>query len=496
MKTKLKKTVERIRTTLGSSPIELLLAFVFCVLSIGYTRDRTLPVEGMLAYFPVFFLIANRLNQLTATTNKRVFYFCSPLLCLPFIGCHDLFSSPAYPVSLVVAQLAYFIHWKQADNHVFMGNVLRYLLALGSALLLTVVAWVLAVSIFFSIQSIFETKHAYEHDALAHLASGAFLFLLPVLFLVLHNKKTTTIQADKLFDLLFHSVLTPALLVYAAILYGYFAKIVITWSLPKGKVSVIVIAFAVALFVLKGFQPFLARKSCHWIYRYASIVVLPTLLIYWIGTCYRINQYGFTELRVYLVVIGLILTLTALLFLSERYGRYLYLASATAFLLSVVTYIPGINAKQIEACSQQKRAASGEVADDPETDPSSHISIEAKQAIGIEGYKEMARLHGVKEAGGVWFDCPREGEHSDTFYVYNADDRLLYKGSAQAFVDKQLNKHHIALGDTIPTAIYTELVRFETDSMLLLFNHISLSRESKEKPYKVIYLDPAYYLSK
>lgn len=122
---------------------------------------------------------------------------------------------------------------------------------------------------------------------------------------------------NKLFDVLLNYVLSPALLIYAVILYLYFVKVAVLWSLPKGAVAYIVVSFISATFILKSCQPFLERRYYDWFYRYSGWAVLPALVMYWVGTFYRINQYGYTEARVYLVVVGAILTGTVLLFFSD-----------------------------------------------------------------------------------------------------------------------------------------------------------------------------------
>ena len=151
---------------------------------------------------------------------------------------------------------------------------------------------------------------------------------MPLLFLLFNQEKEaeTGKTFDRLFDTLLNYVLSPALLAYAVILYLYLLKILVLWSLPKGGVAYIVTFFVSALFLFKGCQPFLKKRYYDWLYRHASGVAFPTMLLYWVGACYRIHQYGYTEARVYLVVAGVILTGMVLLFFTRRTGRYWYVA--------------------------------------------------------------------------------------------------------------------------------------------------------------------------
>ena len=95
---------------------------------------------------------------------------------------------------------------------------------------------------------------------------------------------------SKLFDVLLNYVLSPALLIYAVILYLYFIKIAVLWSLPKGAVASIVVSFTAAAFILKGCQVFLTRRYYDWFYDHASLAVFPALVMFWIGTLYRIYR--------------------------------------------------------------------------------------------------------------------------------------------------------------------------------------------------------------
>ena len=149
---------------------------------------------------------------------------------------------------------------------------------------------------------------------MAYSSSIAFAGILPLLFLLFNREKEEEEGVNKLFDVLLNYVLSSALLIYAVILYLYFVKVAVLWSLPKGAVAYIVVSFISATFILKSCQPFLERRYYDWFYRYSGWAVLPALVMYWVGTFYRINQYGYTEARVYLVVVGAILTGTVLLF--------------------------------------------------------------------------------------------------------------------------------------------------------------------------------------
>ena len=151
-------------------------------------------------------------------------------------------------------------------------------------------------------------------------------------------------------------MLTPAAWIYTIILYLYFVRIAITWSLPRGGIAYLVFGFILFATILKALQPLLQKQPCKWFYERFSLISLPALIMFWIGVGYRINQYGLTEDRIYLIVCGVIMTLTIGLFFSHRWGRYLYATLSAVVLLALFTYIPGIRAGQLGLLSQNLRA--------------------------------------------------------------------------------------------------------------------------------------------
>ena len=95
-----------------------------------------------------------------------------------------------------------------------------------------------------------------------------------------------------------------------------FVKVAFCGPLPKGAVAYVVVSFISATFILKSYQPFW-REDIMIIYRYS------VGLYFGVGhvlesNFHRINQYGYTEARVYLVVVGAIPDGDCLLFFFRR----------------------------------------------------------------------------------------------------------------------------------------------------------------------------------
>ena len=110
-------------------------------------------------------------------------------------------------------------------------------------------------------------------------------------------------------------VLHPAIAIYTVILYLYAISILVNWELPKGGISYMVFAFFMVAFAGMTMQVIAAKPVFKAFYRYFTYIAIPPLCLFWMGALCRIQMYGFTEMRVYLIVCGLIVTLcTASLF--------------------------------------------------------------------------------------------------------------------------------------------------------------------------------------
>jgi len=182
-------------------------------------------------------------------------------------------------------------------------------------------------------------------------------FVGPVLFLMMYDRWAgAECRGTRILDVLLNYIVTPALLIYTAILCLYMVKILVTWSLPEGGVAYLVFGFTLLAIAVKALQPLLQKRMYDWFFDRFSLVSLPTQLLFWIGVLRRTNEYGLTEPRVYLLVCGGLMTLCVLLFLSRRTGRYLYVGLAGFVCFAALAYLPVLEPQRIATGSQVRRA--------------------------------------------------------------------------------------------------------------------------------------------
>lgn len=472
---------EALRQSVRRHPVEAFLAVCFCGLWISMVWVDDHPIWNLLRYAPVVFLLACIFHAQAKWRVMRWLYYLSPLLLIPCYGMNETLASYPYFFTLLIVQLLYVLATSGKDDRSFMEGAVRYVKSVGTAFVLSLTIWLTLWAIIASIRYIFDVWEENLDELLRITQAIAHAFCLPLLFILfkdVYGEKA--MHVGKAFRILMDYVLSPALIVYAGILYLYIGKIVITFELPKGQVAYMVTAFVGFLFMLKGCQSFLEKRNYDWFYRWASWITLPTLALCWTGVAYRINEYGFTEPRVYLVAVVSVLTLMSLLFLVRRLSHYTLTAWSAVALFSILTYLPGITAKDIEAWSQTGRTEPMKEAQREEM-----ITIRAQSPVDITGYTQLYLLDSYPEEGNYY------QTYRDSLYLYIKDSLVYHNDFSCIFAD-QLQKAGLSPTDSIPKEKYTELLRLDLDSVTILFENYNVLRT--DSGHDVRYMQPKCYL--
>ncbi|UOR07506.1 DUF4153 domain-containing protein [Hymenobacter aerilatus] len=129
-------------------------------------------------------------------------------------------------------------------------------------------------------------------------------------------------------------VLLPLVVLYLVILYAYLGRILVQWELPKGWVSILILAFSVAgIFALLLIHPIRHAAENTWIrtfarWFYRALFPLLGLLAVAIGT--RIRDYGITEERYFVLVLAAWLFCMAVYFLVRRGQGIIWIPASLA----------------------------------------------------------------------------------------------------------------------------------------------------------------------
>jgi hypothetical protein len=152
------------------------------------------------------------------------------------------------------------------------------------------------------------------------------------------NKGNWVVDPPKSFRILIQYILVPFVVLYLTILYIYLAKILFTFDLPKGNVSIWILVFCtLGILTILLAEPFRNVES-NWVGKFAKIfywLMLPLLVMLWIAVCTRVLAYGITESRALVLYLAIWLTFISL------YNGFYKKKSLLAFPISlfIITFL-------------------------------------------------------------------------------------------------------------------------------------------------------------
>jgi len=220
-------------------------------------------------------------------------------------------------------------------------------------------------------------------------------------------------------------VLIPLVSIYMAILFAYEAKILITFNLPKGWISALIIAFSIVgilanLLVYplrensdKGWIRFFAR----WFY----LLMMPLLVLFYWAVLHRIYEYGFTEERYYLLITAIWLTGISLYFVFSKNKNILFIPITLALLGLFSQFSGPLSASAISLNSQLTRLEKLLNDEEIKTDGN-------KQKEAIQIMKYCMQTHGRQSMIPIFgedADTLFEEKDSERNYRYVKDDECL-----------------------------------------------------------------------
>ena len=156
------------------------------------------------------------------------------------------------------------------------------------------------------------------------------------------SEEEKTVEFPKIYKILGLYILLPILGIYILILYVYLAKIIVTWELPNGWVSWLVsILGIVGYLTISLIHPIYLKgenKPAKLFTRFFPIILLPLLILMFVGIMRRLSDYGITINRLYVLLLNLwLFGVSIYLFITRtRQVKWIYISfAAIAFLFSV-----------------------------------------------------------------------------------------------------------------------------------------------------------------
>ena len=365
MKTRIMNILKHLLHSPLEFPVEAAMGFLFFFISAwhtshaewnDYTGELTSGVNVDILWLFVPLL------ALTFWLRKvnRWAYMVSGLLFLPLMALNlkPFLWTYGFVFTYVLAAILLLVGVRRMDNRSFAAHALHVVTQLFFGVVISGLLTIAVMAIFFSFLYIFgidmleeTTERIYKY-----ILEFIWFFIAPqVCCPFISQGEDEVHEPAKVLRLILNFILSPAVIIYTVILYVYFIKIALVWDLPKGGVAWMVMGFVTVALVGRLMQYVLKERYYDWFYRNFTWIAIPPLIMYWIGSIYRIQLYSFTESRFYLLVAGALMTLFVLMLLWRRTRWFQLMALIFGAAIIVFTYIPGISAKSIGFHCQNAR---------------------------------------------------------------------------------------------------------------------------------------------
>ncbi|MCR4441718.1 MAG: DUF4153 domain-containing protein [Peptococcaceae bacterium] len=187
----------------------------------------------------------------------------------------------------------------------------------------------------------------------------AWLVFVPVHFLYnlpCRNDNFTIEHFNKIIKIMLLYIVLPIISIYTIVLYIYFTKIIVTHVWPKGIVSYLVVSYTAAgiaaIFLVSPF-----REQNKWVKVFTAAftkLIFPLLLMMFISIGIRISEFGFTENRYFILIIGLWSTFV-MVFLNITKGKNNTMLPISLAVIALLTVFGPWNAFEVSKLSQSNR---------------------------------------------------------------------------------------------------------------------------------------------
>lgn len=185
---------------------------------------------------------------------------------------------------------------------------------------------------------------------------GVFAVILFLSGVPNYNKDFETDSFPKLIKALLLYIVMPLIVVYTAILYVYFARIILTWVWPAGIVAHLVLWYsvlsAVVLFLITPLNA--ENKWVKYFQYYLPKAIIPLLFVMFVSIGIRVEAFGVTENRYFAIVLGIFSLVTMIYLTIKGYKKNIVLPLVFAS-LAILSVVGPWSAYSVSIMSQNAR---------------------------------------------------------------------------------------------------------------------------------------------
>jgi hypothetical protein len=354
----LRKPWQGFVSSIREFPLEALLGVTYFVIFLFESSVREILGKSDVFYlffwfFPQYVLLFT-LHKLSGKHLAfRVLYCLSWFLWIPLLVWGSVNQGWSLGIAYIIAIVLLIIGKEPLENEPYGQNILDTVINVAAGFIIGFLLIAIVDIIIASVNFLFDLdlKDKWFTNPMAFIA----FVIIPLLCCSFVENNSYKEANGKILKILIDHILSPALIIYTAILYIYIGRIVLRWELPNGGVAYIVAIFMAVGLICHLFRLLVEKRHFEWFYKAFPFIAIAPLILLWIGAFRRIGEYGFTEVRVYLICLALLLTVFTAMLVKDKTRNFQLMTLILALSAILFTYIPGIRAKDIGIRSQKAR---------------------------------------------------------------------------------------------------------------------------------------------
>ncbi|NLC03864.1 MAG: DUF4153 domain-containing protein [Tissierellia bacterium] len=282
----IREIYNKISMTIGLAiPLSLCLGFIN---EVFFNKDKI--KQGLTYVIGVIFLVLYYMFFLKEINTLAVIRYTGTMIFL-LIG------------------IFYMLRLRNKENYEFHVLSINYSIAI--TFIYSAVLYMGIIFILFTIDQLFDAnidgKYYFYTFLIVTFIFGVSLFISKLDKI---NEDYKDYDYSNALKILLIYIVIPLISIYTLILYVYFAKIIVTWEWPKGLVSHLVLWYStLSVFIIFLITPILEENKIARLFKiWFPKLVLPILLMMFMSIYQRLDQYGFTENRYFVIVLGMWVT--------------------------------------------------------------------------------------------------------------------------------------------------------------------------------------------
>jgi len=267
----------------------------------------------------------------------------------------------------------------------------------------------------FAFETLMDVHPSYEF--VTYAAAFSYMIILPML---IFSRIQEEYKQSKILKILVVNIIMPLLLAYTVVLYMYFIRMLILFEIPNNMITNLVFWYGIigifTLFIANLYED--DKKWLKWFTKYFPIITVIPIGIMFMALIIRMSNYGITEPRYTLFIIGIwTLLVMAYLFFTKKEKRVMVVLPISLALICLLIVASPFSMFNVSKTSQNSRF-------DKLYNNIENLNAEQKsQLLSItEYFQEQHRLIDINNFPNN-MDVKEFKEKYDLQYIYNMDDR-------------------------------------------------------------------------